>query len=272
MPISNKEKKKLASHDFSEVKIREMESIYGVHGEFGVGGLIASSLNLLRSKLSCLVLNIPESAAFCAYLFFVFTSNSVSNYLYVSLVFIAFQLFVSGAIGAVCAARLVEMKGPGVIASIGIAISYLRPLAYVFVVGVIYLALLSHNGVAPISGNLLYIALAAGGVIALVLHIINANNAIALHFYSEKGISRSVALGKSWHSLSNQSPKVLLASIALFLPTILLTLGYVMTLSLAFLAIDFLSLILSLSLWQALCASLYLFVKANAKDFDYSRL
>ena len=271
MPISKKERERLAKHTFSEDRKGEFGSMYDIAPEIGVSAVLGAGVKSFSAGAANALLNVPEGVALAFYLYLLFNSRSVILGIEYTIAFLAFQFFVSSILDARASVGFAKGKMAGALDAIGISFGHLRPLAYV--IAMLTLFAILNRGLLGLQGVPFYMIVAIGAVISLLWHIVNIDSAMAPYVrYLDTGASRSVAINRSWHYMSNQSVKLLAANITVFLPVVALTLAYALTLNVYVLSADFLGFVICASLWQATTSAIYAYVKRNLGKFDYSKV
>ncbi len=271
MPITDAERKKIKEHRFSE-NIEGLDSTHTVVPSISAEETIARGLEMVASKPSSLLINVPGSLIFALYAFSLLLSPSLSNIVLYTLLFFVLEIFVASPFSSISKSRFANTAAAKPADSMIISLIYLEPLVPAFFLGLIIVVLKSLTLFSPAYIIVFLILLA----IVLMLYILNLDSSIAVYILHDKGIRRDTALNRSWLFLSGQSLSVLSVNAVVYMPLVIaVVIEYLLAGSLFvwyLLPITFILADLASSWWEACTYYIYEVTKKKSKPMQYSKL
>ena len=271
MPITEAERKKIKDHRFSE-NVEGIDSTHTVVPRISADETIARGIELVASRPSSLLINIPGSLIFALYAFALLGSPSIYNIVLYTLLFFVLEIFLASPLSSVSKSRFANTSAAKPTDSMVISLIYLEPLVPAFFLGLVIVVLKSLTLFSPVYIIAFLILLA----IVLMLYILNLDSSIAVYLLHDKGTKRDTALNRSWLFLSGQSLSVLSVNAVVYLPLVIaIILEYLLSGSLFvwyLLPITFILADLASSWWEACTYHIYEVTKKKAKPMQYSKL
>ena len=261
MPITSKERKKIAAHNVNE-KINN-DTMYFTPGSFTVNKSLNDGIKTFNTFYKYALLSIPDGIVLIGVFYLMNHFATTPTKLIIIMpgllfVFFAYFVLVSAPIANYYKSKITNIRYCGVIKSVALSMSVLQPLGYTMIVA--FIPIVNVFGILNWISILLLIGIT-------LFYFISINQSMIPYFLADTHLNRSDAINRGWLLVSNSNLKVAAVNILTFLPVIVLLLFSLIFFNLYFLAGAFIAFIIFEGMWYGACASIHNAVSMGKKEY-----